>query len=70
MAKKRKYTLQDKLAILKEASAKGVKETLAAILKYKLDSEHSLNEILQILSVSAFDKTPVDELFTKKHQKP
>ena len=29
MAKKRKFTLQDKLAILKEASTKGVKETLA-----------------------------------------
>ncbi len=29
MAKKRKFTLQDKLAIIKEASAKGVNETLA-----------------------------------------
>jgi len=29
MAKKRKFTLQDKLAILKEASTKGGKEKLA-----------------------------------------
>ena len=38
---------------------------LVAILKYKLNSQHSLNEILQILSVSVFDKTPVNELLTK-----
>jgi IS4 transposase len=33
---------------------------LVAIMKHRLKSPHSLNEILQILSVSVFDKTPVD----------
>ncbi len=28
MAKKRKFTVQDKLSLIKEASTKGVKETL------------------------------------------
>jgi hypothetical protein len=31
----------------------------------KLNLEQSLYEILQILSVSAFDKTPVNQLFMK-----
>ena len=35
---------------------------LVAILKNKLQIIHSLNVILQILSVSAFDKTPVNQL--------
>jgi len=38
---------------------------LVAIWKYKLNCKHSLNEILQILSVSAFDKTPVNQLLMK-----
>lgn len=38
---------------------------LVAILKYRLNCLHSLNEILQILSVSAFDKTPVNQLIMK-----
>jgi IS4 transposase len=38
---------------------------LVAILKYRLNIQHSLNEILQILSVSVFDKTPVNQLFMK-----
>ena len=38
---------------------------LVAILKYKLNIQHSLNEILQILSVSVFDKTPVNQLLMK-----
>lgn len=42
---------------------------LVAILKYRLNSQHSLNEILQILSVSVFDKTPVNELLTKINTK-
>lgn len=36
---------------------------LVAILKKKLETELSMYEILQILSVSAFDKTPVNHLF-------
>lgn len=46
---------------------------LVAIMKHRLKSPHSLNEILQILSVSVFDKTPVDQLFMKiktKNQQP
>ena len=46
---------------------------LVAILKHRLKSLHSLNEILQIMSVSAFDKTPVNQLVMKiesKNQKP
>lgn len=35
---------------------------LVAILKKQLNITRSLNEILQILSVSAFDKTPVNQL--------
>lgn len=38
---------------------------LVAIMKKKLKLEQSLYEILQILSVSAFDKTPVKQLFSK-----
>ena len=38
---------------------------LVAILKKKLDIPHSMYEILQILSVSLLDKTPVNELFMK-----
>jgi hypothetical protein len=38
---------------------------LVAILKHKFKILHSMNEILQILSVSAFDKTPVNQLFIK-----
>lgn len=37
---------------------------LVAILKQKLKSSHSLNEILQILSVSIFEQTPVNQLLT------
>lgn len=42
---------------------------LVAILKYKFKILHSLNEILQILSVSAFDKVPVDQLLMKHESK-
>mgnify|MGYP000190906782 FL=1 len=38
---------------------------LVAIWKYKLNCQYSLNEILQILSVSAFDKTPVNQFLMK-----
>lgn len=38
---------------------------LVAILKYQHRIQHSMYEILQILSVSAFDKTPVNQLFMK-----
>jgi hypothetical protein len=36
---------------------------LVAILKKRLGSSATLYEILQVLSVSAFEKTPVDQLF-------
>jgi len=38
---------------------------IVAIIKRRLNSKMSLYEILQILSVSAFDKTPVNQLLTK-----
>ena len=38
---------------------------LVAIMKHRLKIQHSLNEILQILSVSVFDKTIVNQLFMK-----
>lgn len=38
---------------------------LVAIIKHQFKILHSMNEILQILSVSAFDKTPINQLFTK-----
>jgi len=44
---------------------------LVAILKEKLKISQSMNEILQILSVSVFDKTPVNQLLsTQSSQKP
>jgi Domain of unknown function (DUF4372)/Transposase DDE domain len=39
---------------------------LIAILRKKLETVHSMYEILQILSVSLFDKTPVNQLLMKK----
>ena len=39
---------------------------LIAILRKKLETVHSMYEILQILSVSLFDKTPVKQLLMKK----
>lgn len=38
---------------------------LVAILKHKVKSPHSMKEILQILSVSVFDKDPVNQLLIK-----
>jgi len=40
---------------------------LVKILKDKLQILQSMNEILQILSVSIFDKTPVNQLFMKRN---
>jgi len=40
---------------------------LVAILKKQLKTERSLYNILQILSVSAFDKTPINQLLTSSH---
>jgi hypothetical protein len=34
---------------------------LVAIIRKELNVEHSLHEILQILSVSLFEKTPINE---------
>ena len=42
---------------------------LMAIWRQKLKSLQSLNEILQITSVSVFDKTPVNQLFMKIESK-
>lgn len=42
---------------------------LVAILKKELEISISMNEMLQILSVSSFDKTPVNQLFTKTNNK-
>jgi IS4 transposase len=39
---------------------------IIAILKKRLNLNRSLYEILQILSISAFDKTPVNQLLMKK----
>jgi hypothetical protein len=38
---------------------------IVAILKKRLGIERNLYEILQILSVSLFDKTPLVELFSR-----
>jgi len=38
---------------------------LVAIMKKKLKLEQSLYEILQILSISVFDKTPINQLFAR-----
>jgi hypothetical protein len=44
---------------------------LVAILKERTKTLQNMGEILQILSVSVFDKTPVNQLFmTKNSQKP
>ncbi|GHT39264.1 hypothetical protein FACS189437_02120 [Bacteroidia bacterium] len=37
---------------------------LVAYLKHAIKSDYSIYEIMQILSVSAFDKTPIRELLT------
>lgn len=42
---------------------------LVAILKKELAISMSMNEMLQILSVSTFDKTPVNQLLAKPHNK-
>lgn len=42
---------------------------IVAIIKKKMGIDQSLNRILQILSVYALDKTPVNELFTKSNYK-
>jgi hypothetical protein len=42
---------------------------LVATLKQKLQIPISMNEMLQILSVSPFDKTPVNQLLTKEPYK-
>jgi len=42
---------------------------IVALIKKKCKIEHSLYEILQILSVSIFDKTPINELFKTNKSK-
>lgn len=39
---------------------------IIAYLKHQIRSPYSVYEIIQILGISAFSKTPVNELFTKK----
>lgn len=39
---------------------------IVAIARQKLKSTHTLNEITQILSVSLFDKTPLNQILTKE----
>ncbi len=40
---------------------------IVAYVKYSLQSPLSIYEIMQILGISAFDKTPVKELLTDFH---
>jgi hypothetical protein len=40
---------------------------LIAIIKKKLNLEHSIYEILQILSISVFDKMPLNQLLMNQH---
>lgn len=42
---------------------------LVAVLKKELEISISMNEMLQILSLSSFDKIPVNQLFTKTNYK-
>jgi hypothetical protein len=42
---------------------------LVAMLKEKWKIPHSMNNILQILSVCAFDKVPVNQLFSLNDEK-
>lgn len=39
--------------------------TLVDIVGYKLKVDRSIYEILQILSISLLDKTPIEEILTK-----
>jgi len=39
---------------------------IVAYLKHQLRSKYSVYEIMQILGISAFAKTPIDELFAKQ----
>ncbi len=41
---------------------------LVAIVKKQLKLKQSLYEILQILSINIFDKTPINQLFDKTEQ--
>jgi hypothetical protein len=45
-----------------------VSYSFVAIVKKKLGLEQSMHEILQILSISLFDKTPVKQLFSHKNK--
>lgn len=39
---------------------------IVAYLKHQLKSQYSVYELMQILGISAFDKTPINELITKQ----
>lgn len=41
---------------------------IVAYMKYELDSNYSVYEIMQILGVSAFDKTPIRDLLCEQRQ--
>jgi branched-subunit amino acid transport protein len=40
--------------------------TLVAIAKKQWELPHSMHQILQVLSVAAFEQVPIPELFTKE----
>ena len=42
---------------------------LVAIAKKRFKLQQSLYEILQVLSISVFDKTPIDEIFRTQYNK-
>jgi hypothetical protein len=42
---------------------------IVANLKHQLRSQYSVYEMMQILGISAFAKTPIKELFTKQQIK-
>jgi len=41
---------------------------IVAYIKYELDSNYSVYEIMQILGVSALDKTPIRDLLCEQRQ--
>ena len=41
---------------------------LVAYIKQTIKSDYSIYELMQILGVSAFDKTPIRELLTEQRQ--
>ncbi|MEX0595781.1 MAG: transposase, partial [Candidatus Paceibacterota bacterium] len=42
---------------------------IVALLKHQIRSPYSVYELMQILGISVFDKTPINELITKEKLK-